>query len=72
MPRAPLVRNFLFLGAGEFASKVFGFLAFAYLARVLGPREFGQIEFALALIVFLYLARRLWSWSLWRPGNRKG
>jgi O-antigen/teichoic acid export membrane protein len=55
IPRAPLVRNFLFLGAGEFASKVFSFLAFAYLARVLGPREFGQIEFALALIVFFTL-----------------
>jgi PST family polysaccharide transporter len=49
------VRNFLFLGAGEFASKVFAFLAFAYLARVLGPREFGQLEFALALICFLTL-----------------
>ena len=53
MSRTPLVRNFLFLGAGEFASKVFGFLAFAYLARVLGPGEFGQLEFALALI-FLF------------------
>jgi O-antigen/teichoic acid export membrane protein len=53
--RTPLVRNFLLLGAGEFASKVFSFLAFAYLARVLGPKEFGQIEFALALIVFFSL-----------------
>jgi len=43
------------LGVGEFASKVFGFLAFAYLARVLGPSEFGQLEFALALIFFFTL-----------------
>jgi O-antigen/teichoic acid export membrane protein len=53
--RTPLVRNFLLLGAGEFASKVFSFLAFAYLARVLGPKEFGQIECTLALIVFFSL-----------------
>jgi O-antigen/teichoic acid export membrane protein len=53
--KTPLVKNFLLLGAGEFASKVFSFLAFAYLARVLGPKEFGQIEFALALIVFFSL-----------------
>ena len=53
--RTPLVKNFLFLAVGEFASKIFGFLAFAYLARVLGPREFGQLEFALALIFFFTL-----------------
>jgi O-antigen/teichoic acid export membrane protein len=57
--RAPkitfLAKNFVLLGIGEFASKVCGFVAFAYLARVLGPREFGQLEFALALIFFFTL-----------------
>ena len=50
-----LAKNFFLLGIGEFASKVCGFVAFAYLARVLGPREFGQLEFALALIFFFTL-----------------
>jgi O-antigen/teichoic acid export membrane protein len=50
-----LAKNFVLLGLGEFASKVCGFVAFAYLARVLGPQEFGQLEFALALIFFLTL-----------------
>lgn len=50
-----LAKNFVLLGIGEFASKVCGFVAFAYLARVLGPREFGQLEFALALIFFFTL-----------------
>lgn len=52
---ARLVRNFVLLAAGEFASKLFGFAAFAYLARVLGPGEFGQLEFALAVIFFFTL-----------------
>ena len=50
-----LARNFALLSLGEFASKICGFIAFAYLARVLGPREFGQLEFALALMFFLSL-----------------
>jgi O-antigen/teichoic acid export membrane protein len=52
---ARLVRNFVLLAAGEFTSKLFGFVAFAYLARVLGPGEFGQLEFALAVIFFFTL-----------------
>ena len=43
------------LGVGEFAAKVCSFVAFVYLARVLGPREFGQLEFTLALIFFFTL-----------------
>ena len=50
-----LAKNFVLLGIGEFASKVCSFVAFAYLARVLGPGEFGQLEFALALIFFFTL-----------------
>lgn len=50
-----LTRNFGWLALGELAAKVFGFFAFAYLARVLGPGDFGQLEFALALIFFFTL-----------------
>lgn len=50
-----LARNFFLLGVGEFAAKLFGFVAFAYLARVMGPKEFGQIEFTLAVIAFCTL-----------------
>lgn len=50
-----LARNFVLLGLGELVSKVCSFVAFAYLARVLGPGEFGQLEFALALIFFFTL-----------------
>jgi PST family polysaccharide transporter len=50
-----LARNFFLLAVGEFTAKLFAFVAFAYLARVLGPKEFGQIEFALAVIVFFTL-----------------
>ena len=50
-----LARNFMLLAIGEFTSKACAFVAFAYLARVLGPGEFGQLEFALALIFFFTL-----------------
>ena len=47
-----LVVNFLVLSGGEGISKIFTFVAFAYLARVLGPDTFGDIEFALAVTLF--------------------
>jgi len=50
-----LARNFALLCIGELASKICGFVAFIYLARVLGPSAFGQLEFALALIFFFTL-----------------
>src|SRR5687767_11886190 len=50
-----LAKNFLLLVVGELGAKLFGFVAFAYMARVLGPKEFGQLEFALAVIFFLTL-----------------
>ena len=50
-----LAKNFALLGIGELASKACSFIAFAYLARVLGPSEFGQLEFTLALIFFFTL-----------------
>jgi O-antigen/teichoic acid export membrane protein len=48
-----LVANFAVLSGGEFLSKLFALAAFAYLARVLGPGDFGQLEFALA-VIFLF------------------
>ena len=50
-----LVLNFAVLSGGEFVSKVFAFVAFAYLARVLGPADFGQLEFVLAVLFFFTL-----------------
>ena len=50
-----LVLNFLLLSGGEALSKVFAFVAFAYLARLLGPDTYGDIEFALAVALFFNL-----------------
>lgn len=50
-----LASNLSLLTVGEMTAKVFTFLAFAYLARVLGPSSFGNLEFALAAMVFLNL-----------------
>ena len=36
-------------------SKLFALAAFAYLARILGPTDFGNLEFALAIIFFFTL-----------------
>jgi O-antigen/teichoic acid export membrane protein len=55
LPNLRLIGNFGLLAAGEALSKVFGLAAFAYLARALGPGQFGELEFALALIVFFTL-----------------
>ncbi len=41
-----LIRNLAYLSGAEFASKVVTFSAIAYLARILGPTNFGYIEFA--------------------------
>ncbi len=52
---ARLARNFVLLGGAEVFSKGVTILAFAYLARVLGPADFGGLEFALAVITILTL-----------------
>ena len=51
LPR--LAANFAALSAAEFISKILVALAFAYLARVLGPEVYGHLEFTLA-IIFLF------------------
>ena len=50
-----LVANLGLLATGEMLSKVFTLVAFAHLARVLGPVSFGNIEFALAVIFIFSL-----------------
>jgi PST family polysaccharide transporter len=50
-----LVANLGLLATGEMLSKCFTLVAFAHLARVLGPASFGNIEFALAVIFIFSL-----------------
>lgn len=47
-----LLRNLVSLTTGELASRLIGFLAFALLARRLGPSDYGAVEFAAALAFF--------------------
>ncbi|MAE96176.1 MAG: hypothetical protein CL910_16095 [Deltaproteobacteria bacterium] len=55
MSRFRLVRDFAALSGGELVSKVAGFLAFAYLARVLEPEAYGAVELAAAMALFFAL-----------------
>src|SRR5208337_3973952 len=50
-----LAINYLFLSGGEFAAKLLTFASFTYLARVLGPVNYGSVEFTLAAMVFFTL-----------------
>jgi len=50
-----LALNVVLLTSGEAASKVLAFIAFAYLARILGPSTYGDMEFALAVTLFFSL-----------------
>jgi len=50
-----LAVNFTMLAAGEIVAKVLTFLAFSYLARILGPARYGGLEFTLAVMVFFTL-----------------
>ncbi|HEY7336564.1 MAG TPA: flippase [Bryobacteraceae bacterium] len=50
-----LAANLIFLMAGEFTAKLLTFASFSYLARTLGPLDYGFIEFTLALMVFFTL-----------------
>ena len=40
------------LASGQFAAKAVGFVAFAYLARVLEPEGYGAVEYVVGLSVF--------------------
>lgn len=51
-----VIRNIFGLGGGEVLSRGIGFIATAYLARVLGPEGFGIIGFAAAFFGYAALA----------------
>jgi O-antigen/teichoic acid export membrane protein len=55
LKRQSFVVRYLTLFGGEGFSKVCAFGAFAYLARTLGPRNFGTVELALSVTVFFVL-----------------
>jgi O-antigen/teichoic acid export membrane protein len=55
LQRRSFVVRYLTLFGGEIFSKACVFVAFAYLARVLGPRDFGIVELALSVTVFFVL-----------------
>lgn len=46
-------RNILRLSVGDVAARALSFLAFIYMARVLGVDGYGTVEFALSLIIYL-------------------
>ena len=50
-----MVRDFFLLSGGELISKLIGFVAFAYLARTLGPGRYGAVELAVSLSLFFAL-----------------
>jgi O-antigen/teichoic acid export membrane protein len=52
---ASLFRNIAHLSLGDFLAKALNFLAFVWLARVLGVSEFGVLEFAGSLLTWFLL-----------------
>lgn len=44
-----LGKNYLVLSSAEFFSKILSAVAFAWLARILGPEMYGQLEFTIAI-----------------------
>jgi O-antigen/teichoic acid export membrane protein len=63
-----LGRDLLVLSGGQFVSKVVGFVAFAYLARTLGPESYGVVEYAVGLTIFFAM---LIDWGLGPIGVRE-
>ncbi|MFC1511049.1 flippase [Candidatus Margulisiibacteriota bacterium] len=54
-----IIRGFLTLSTAEVVSKILFFLATIYLARTLGPAQYGLISFALALLTYFSLGANL-------------
>jgi len=48
-------RNILRLSVGDFLAKTLNFLAFVYLARVLGVASYGVLEFASSILTYFLL-----------------
>jgi O-antigen/teichoic acid export membrane protein len=51
IPRFKLIKDLVALALGQLSSKLLGVVAFAYLARVLDPEDYGAVEYAIALAV---------------------
>lgn len=49
------IGDYALIASGELVSKVAGFLAFAYLARLLAPEAYGSVELAVAVAMVGYL-----------------
>ncbi len=54
-----IIRNFLSLSFAQLISRFIFFLAIIYLARILGPEDFGKINFAQAVVLYFILASNL-------------
>ncbi len=54
-----ILKNFFSLTAANAVSKITGLLTVVYLARVLGPGDFGKINFALAFISYFAMLAHL-------------
>jgi O-antigen/teichoic acid export membrane protein len=50
--RLKLLVDLVVLSGGQLLSKVLGFVAFAYLARALGPHDYGSAEYVIGLATF--------------------
>ena len=51
-------QNIFKLLVGDFFAKTLNFLAFVYLARVLGVSTYGVLEFALSIMTYFLLVGR--------------
>lgn len=54
-----IAKNFLFLAVAGVIAGLISFVATVYLARVLGPGDFGKINFAIAIIAYFMLIANL-------------
>lgn len=54
-PEGRILGGIARLAAGDMVAKMLGLLAFVYLARVLGVDNYGTLEFALSLLLYLSL-----------------
>jgi PST family polysaccharide transporter len=53
-PKSDVLQNLLHIGLGDGLSRLFSFVAFVYLARILGPSNLGLIGFGASAIALLF------------------
>lgn len=54
-----ILKNFLSLSVAEIVTKLFGAVAVVYIARTIGPENFGKISFAFAIIGYFIIFSNL-------------